>query len=49
MRGSLRRILVDGKYAEVDMENGHPQLLLGKYPDSPTLLRYISDRPVNIL
>ena len=32
MLGCLRRILADGEYAEVDMENAHSELLTGLYP-----------------
>eukprot|EP00873_Tetraselmis_striata_P021731 jgi/Tetstr1/441995/TSEL_003145.t1 len=44
MLGCLRRVLIAGKYVEVDMQNAHFQLLAGKYPDAPAIHDYISNR-----
>ena len=44
MLGSLRHILVDGKFAEVDMENAHCELLAGLFPESSAIHRYCSNR-----
>jgi len=44
MLGSLRRILGDGMYAEVDMENAHCELLAGLFPEPSTIHRHCSDR-----
>eukprot|EP00873_Tetraselmis_striata_P028813 jgi/Tetstr1/449077/TSEL_036290.t1 len=49
MLGSLRRILIDKKYVEVDMENAHFQLLAGKYPDARSIHDYISNREQHLL
>eukprot|EP00873_Tetraselmis_striata_P027955 jgi/Tetstr1/448219/TSEL_035507.t1 len=44
MLGCLRRVLIAGKYVEVDMQNAHFQLLAGKYPDALAIQDYISNR-----
>eukprot|EP00873_Tetraselmis_striata_P039780 jgi/Tetstr1/460044/TSEL_005364.t1 len=44
MLGGLRRVLIAGKYVEVDMQNAHFQLLAGKYPDASAIQDYISNR-----
>jgi hypothetical protein len=46
MLGSLQRILTDGEYVEVDMENAHCELLTGLFPESSAIHMYCSNRAV---
>eukprot|EP00873_Tetraselmis_striata_P020410 jgi/Tetstr1/440674/TSEL_028983.t1 len=49
MLGSLRRIPIDNRYVEVDMQNARFQLLAGKYHNAIAIQSYISNREKHLL
>ena len=48
LRGPLRRMHAFEKYAELDMENAHNELLIGHYVECAALQSYCCNRAVHI-
>ena len=42
--GTVRRIVADDQYSEIDLENAHPNILLDRFPDMDGLRAYIEER-----